>query len=335
MLSVDLTRRETRLVSFIDILKKGLCYSLLIVGESVASSGTATPNMASPMTNTMLNAQNSNVRPPMPYHYQPFPGGHYDPYGYAAAAAAAASNGQMMPQAYMVPAAIQQMYPTNPPVLSYQAAMSMISPQHQQAPVSHGGYRPVPIQPQPSADANVNSTGNSANAAGTPTESAPAQAPAIPAQAPAIPVTAQAPAQPTVQATETGTTSTNTTSTATTAAEADEEGSKLTMLSKLCSDELDRNGQPKQDVSIKAEEITAADNDQTASPNTHNTSQDNNSNAVAEPAANSSPAVDATTDVTTDNATSATTPIESPAVTAGETAKAEVPTSEQTQEQQE
>jgi hypothetical protein len=179
----------------------------------------------------------------MPIHYQPFPGGHYDPYGYAAAAAAAASNGQMMPQAYMVPAAIQQMYPTNPPVLSYQAAMSMISPQHQQAP-AHGGYRPVAIQPQPSADANANT--NTANATGTPAESTPATG-------------------------EATTATTTTGAAASTTEDDDDEGSKLTILSKLCSEVLDRNDAPKQD---STEEPKTDESQQTTQ-----TSQDNNNNA--------------------------------------------------------
>jgi hypothetical protein len=285
----------------------------LDIGESAASSGTSTPNMASPMTNANLYAQNPNVRPPMPIHYQPFPAGHYDPYGYAAAAAAAASNGQMMPQAYMVPTAIQQMYPANPPVLSYQAAMSMISPQHQQTPV-HGGYRPVPIQPQPSADANANvntstTTTNSSSAPANPTESTPA-------------------------------TSETTTAAAAASTDDDDEGSKLTILSKLCSEVLDRNDAPKQDGNNNnnnnnTEEPKADESQQTTPPHTRETSQDNDNKIVTETTTESAPENDAAeTSAATSVAygTPSTSPSESLAV-ASEAIKTEAPTTEQPQEQ--
>jgi hypothetical protein len=72
----------------------------------------------------------------------------YDPYGYV-------NNGQMMPQAYMVPTGIPQIYPSNPSVLSYQT-MNM------------AGFRPQ----EPSSDVNANNN----STAGTPNNSTPATA---------------------------------------------------------------------------------------------------------------------------------------------------------------
>lgn len=71
--------------------------------------------------------------------YQPFQSGAYDPFH----AVSYQNSAPMMPHAYMVPAAIQQMYPANPSILSYQAAMNMLSPQHgQSSPNIYGNYRP-------------------------------------------------------------------------------------------------------------------------------------------------------------------------------------------------
>lgn len=222
-------------------------------GESGTSSGASTPNMASPMTNANLYAQNAavaGVRPnattaAMPMHYQPFPTqGHYDPYAYA-------NSSQMMPQAYMVPAAIQQMYPTNPPVLSYQAAMNMISPQQQQQQQG-GGYRLQEQQLQQQQSPNP-ANSNNASATGTPTNS-----------------------------TTPATTTTNEDGSNTAKVEDDDdEGSKLTILSQLCSAVLDRNDQPKEgeDV-VKSEESTHQNTPPPSRPHSREASQDTNNNAT-------------------------------------------------------
>ncbi|KAI7906984.1 uncharacterized protein BX663DRAFT_548081 [Cokeromyces recurvatus] len=242
--------------------------------DSATSSGTSTPNMASPMTSANIYAPNNSMRAPntMPIHYQPFTQPAYDPYGYA-------NNGQMMPQAYMVPAAtIQQMYPTNPPVLSYQAAMNIISPQQQQqqhhqqqqqqqqAPsLISGNYRPQEQQPQPPQQQQQPSTDPSVNAAntsatGTPTNSTPAH----------------------------GGDNLN----GIKAEDDDDEGSKLTILSQLCSAVLDRNDAPKQDTmtlptTTTTEEIKQEEAHQNtpppSRPHSRETSHDNNTNNVTMP----------------------------------------------------
>ncbi|CAO0795434.1 unnamed protein product [Mucor circinelloides] len=177
-------------------------------GESVTSSGTSTPmpaaavnpNLYTPPTQTngsSAPATTSTTSTPntMPIHYQPFQTTQaYDPYGYNGSNA-------MMPQAYMVPNSIAQMYPTNPPVLSYQAAMNIISPQQQQqSPVLNNGFR----QDQQSSDPNANNS-----AAATPTNSTPA--------------------------------ATDGSIVAKVEEDDDDEGSKLTILSQLCSSVLANN----------------------------------------------------------------------------------------------
>lgn len=189
-------------------------------GDSGTSSGASTPNMASPMasinygqsTATRQSSQPATATA-MPIHYAPFQDqGHYNPYAYA-------NSTQMMPQAYMVPAAMQQMYPSNPPILSY---MNMVSPQQQQQQVN-GGY----MQQQP---------------------------------APAPTATAAAAASNSNTSTPTNTTTTSTTNNAdakpATADDDDDEGSKLTILSQLCSAVLDRNDTPKDEQVAKIEENT-------------------------------------------------------------------------------
>lgn len=188
-------------------------------GENGASSGTSTPNVVSPMTNADIYAQNNGVRGnTMPIHYQPFSSQPYDPYAYA-------NNGQMMPQAYMVPAGIPQIYPNNPSVLSYQSAVNLIPPQQQQQnqPMNNGfvGQEEHVQQQSPSvhavsATASANPS-NNPSAAGTPT---------------------LAEKKPTVTAkTE----------------EDDDEKSKLTILSQLCSAVLDHNDNPKEEEGNKEE----------------------------------------------------------------------------------
>jgi hypothetical protein len=100
--------------------------------------------MASPMTNPVLYANNAAAAAAaaaavrsngLPIHYQAFSTpSHYDPFH-----GVTYPQGQMMPQAYMVPAtAIQQMYSAaNPPVLSYSGAMNMLSSQQQQQLQQH------------------------------------------------------------------------------------------------------------------------------------------------------------------------------------------------------
>ncbi|GAN01099.1 hypothetical protein MAM1_0004d00530 [Mucor ambiguus] len=180
------------------------------VTDSVTSSGASTPmsapvvnaNLYTPPTQTngaSVPATSSTTTTPttsntMPIHYQPFQTAQaYDPYGYNGSSA-------MMPQAYMVPNNLAQMYPTNPPVLSYQAAMNIISPQQQhQSPVLNNGFR----QDQQSPDPNANNS-----AAATPTNSAPTATDG---------------------------------SIAKVEEDDDDEGSKLTILSQLCSSVLANN----------------------------------------------------------------------------------------------
>ncbi|KAI8333791.1 hypothetical protein EDC96DRAFT_470019 [Choanephora cucurbitarum] len=223
-------------------------------GESATSSGASTPNMASPVTNTNIYAQNNNVRPnTMPMHYQPFGQGHYDTYGYV-------NNNQIMPQAYMMPTGLSQMYPTNPPVLSYQAAMSIISPQQSQ-----------PHQPQQPGVANANyrpqeqGSNNMSSNAATPTNATPTN---------------------TTPTANTNTASPNQGAVGTpdikTEGDEDDEGSKLNILSQLCSAVLDSNP-PKQESHeqvIKAEDVHQNTPPPTR-PHSRETSHDNkNANNV-------------------------------------------------------
>jgi hypothetical protein len=195
-----------------------------IGGESAASSGASTPNMASPMTSAPMYANGVRAAAiPIPYH--PFPTGHYDPY------AAYTSNGQMMPQAYMVPASIQQMYPTNPPVMSYQAAMNIISPQHQQS-------LPPPQQQQQQQQPHQQQLMDNANVQQQQQQQQQQQSQQAQPQQQNLSNT-NSPAQ---AATPTATTSVDTK-----AEDDDDEGSKLTILSRLCSAVLDRNDAPKQE----------------------------------------------------------------------------------------
>ncbi|KAI8645842.1 hypothetical protein BD408DRAFT_411155 [Parasitella parasitica] len=174
-------------------------------GESVTSSGASTPMQAPVVNNSLYSAPaqindgstpttTSTTTTPttsntMPLHYQPFQTTQaYDPYGYN-------SSNAMMPQAYMVPNNLSQMYPTNPPVLSYQAAMNIISPQQQQSPV---------------LNSNVNSS-NSTDA--TPSNSTPVM--------------------------------NDGNLVAKVEEDDDDEGSKLTILSQLCSSVLANNDGPK------------------------------------------------------------------------------------------
>jgi hypothetical protein len=195
----------------------------VIGGESAASSGASTPNMASPAAPMYANG----VRPAaIPIHYQPFPH-HYDPYHVYT------SNSQMMPQAYMVPASIQQMYPGHP-VMSYQAAMNIISPQqqqqslqsaqqqqpqHQQQQQQHQQQQ-QPQQQQALGDQQANNNNNS---------------------------------NIQQQQTTANNTVTETKPNAEGDDDDDDEGSKLTILSRLCSAVLDRNDTPKQETDIKTE----------------------------------------------------------------------------------
>ena len=189
-------------------------------------------------TSTTTTPTTSNT---MPMHYQPFQTNQaYDPYGYNGSNA-------MMPQAYMVPNSLSQMYPTNPPVLSYQAAMNIISPQQQQqSPVLNNGYR----QDQQSPDPNAN------NAAATPTNSTPA----------AVDGNIVAKVE-----------------------EDDDEGSKLTILSQLCSSVLANNDGSKPDTvdEIKTEE-THQNTPPPSRPHSREASHENNNIAGTSFAADSS-----------------------------------------------
>ncbi|KAI8874796.1 hypothetical protein K501DRAFT_280984, partial [Backusella circina FSU 941] len=175
-----------------------------IGNESATSSGASTPNMASPMSNPVLYAaanNNAAVRSNgLPIHYQAFSApSHYDPFH-----GVTYPQGQMMPQAYMVPAAaIQQMYSAaNPPVLSYSGTMNMLSSQQ---------------------------------------------------------ATAQAAIQPTSSQAE----------------DDDEEGNKLSILSRLCSEVLDNNDGTKQE-NVKSE--SHQNTPPPSRPHSRETSHDNEGN---------------------------------------------------------
>lgn len=116
-------------------------------------------------------------------HFFPPPAA-YDPYAYV-------NNGQMMPQAYMVPAGMPQMYPANPSVLSYQ---NMIQQQQQQQRLPE--FRPQ--EPTPSVNATDSASATLSEVKQDNEE------------------------------------------------EHEEEGSKLNLLSRLCSEVLD--GNPKQET---------------------------------------------------------------------------------------
>ncbi|KAL0095067.1 hypothetical protein J3Q64DRAFT_1629331 [Phycomyces blakesleeanus] len=162
--------------------------------SSAASTPTASalPTGLYSPTAGMGNVRNNAV----PIHYQPLTTGHYDPFN----AVSYQNSAQMMPQAYMMPAAIQQMYHTNPSMLSYQATMNMLSPQQSQTTAVQSSYRPV------DQSAQQQQTDNTTNG--------------------------------------------------TKASDSDEEGSKLTILSQLCSAVLDRN-----DPSTKQEDTKDASDD--------------------------------------------------------------------------
>jgi hypothetical protein len=201
-----------------------------VVNNNIYNPPTQTNGSATPTTtSTTTTPTTSNT---MPMHYQPFQTNQaYDPYGYNGSNA-------MMPQAYMVPNGLSQMYPTNPPVLSYQAAMNIISPQQQQqqSPVLNNGYR----QDQQSPDPNASNA-----AATTPTNSTPAAA--------------DGNIVPKVEEDD------------------DDEGSKLTILSQLCSSVLANNDGSKPDTidEIKIEE-THQNTPPPSRPHSRETSHENN-----------------------------------------------------------
>ncbi|CEP14961.1 hypothetical protein [Parasitella parasitica] len=218
-------------------------------GESVASSGTSTP-MTTPVVNTSLysapapingtstpttstaSTTTSTTSSTMPLHYQPFQTTQaYDPYGYN-------SSSGMMPQAYMVPNNLSQMYPTNPPVLSYQAAMNIISPQQQQSPV-------------------LNSNANSSNSADATSSNS---TPAMNEGNLGIKVEE----------------------------DDDDEGSKLTILSQLCSSVLANNDGSKQEATDEAKTDDTHQNTPPPSrPHSREASHENNNTAGSSFAADS------------------------------------------------
>ncbi|KAI9266648.1 hypothetical protein BDA99DRAFT_558702 [Phascolomyces articulosus] len=170
--------------------------------------------------------------------YQPFQSGTYD--AFHAAAVSYQNSASMIPHAYMVPA-MQQMYPTNP-ILSYQAAMNMLSPQHgQSSPNIYAGFRQDNQQQPPSQDQTTEGQQQHRSHEGSP-------------------------------ATPTGGVSTpnikneNATATATTTTESDDEGSKLNILSQLCSAVLDRA--PAESVKQEDQQQTSHTSDQTQQQDT-------------------------------------------------------------------
>lgn len=173
----------------------------------------------------------------------------------------------MMPHAYMAPASvIQQMYPGNP-MLTYQTAMNLLSPQQGQ----HGIYNYRP-QDQPQSDQQQQQ------------QQQPPQAQTEQQRShegsPATPTMVAAPAATKSDANN----------------DSDDEGSKLTILSQLCSAVLDRSDAPATaTVPAKVEP-----SEQTHSPSPQ---------VDAKPAGNASPAPPATAaSNTTGNATQATPP---------------------------
>lgn len=148
--------------------------------------------------------------------YPSFQSGTYDA-AFHAAAVSYQNSASMIPHAYMVPAAIQQMYPPNT-MLSYQAAMNMLSPQHGQPSPNIYGYRPDAASsqqqqqqqaPQQQQDADSQSAQHRSH------EGSPATPNGV------------------------GTPNSNPIKPETTT-ESDDEGSKLNILSQLCSEVLDR-----------------------------------------------------------------------------------------------
>ncbi|KAI7859127.1 hypothetical protein BDC45DRAFT_256295 [Circinella umbellata] len=170
--------------------------------------------------------------------YQPFQSGGYDAFH----AAVSYQNSSMMPHAYMVPA-MQQMYPNQ--ILSYQAAMSMLSPQHGQSSPNVYGFRQD--NTQQSSD-----------------QQADGQQPQQQQQ--------QHRSHEGSPATPTGGVSTpNIKSENATATESDDEGSKLNILSQLCSAVLDRSPaepvkQEEQSSQNPEQTQTQQDNQQHSSP---------------------------------------------------------------------
>ncbi|KAI9491930.1 hypothetical protein BDB00DRAFT_462578 [Zychaea mexicana] len=148
--------------------------------------------------------------------YQPFQSGTYD--AFHAAAVSYQTSTPMMPHAYMVPAAMQQMYPANS-ILSYQAAMNVFQQQQQQqqhgqsSPNIYGGFRQDnPQATQQPQDQQADGQQQHRSHEGSP-------------------------------ATPTGVSTPNIKS-ENAATESDDEGSKLNILSQLCSAVLDRAPEP-------------------------------------------------------------------------------------------
>lgn len=147
--------------------------------------------------------------------YPSFQSGTYDA-AFHAAAVSYQNSASMIPHAYMVPAAIQQMYPPNT-MLSYQAAMNMLSPQHGQPSPNMYGYRPDAAssqQQQQQQQAPQQQESDSQIAQHRSHEGSPATPNGV------------------------GTPNSNAIKPETT--ESDDEGSKLNILSQLCSAVLDR-----------------------------------------------------------------------------------------------
>lgn len=144
--------------------------------------------------------------------YPSFQSGTYDA-AFHAAAVSYQNSASMIPHAYMVPAAIQQMYPPNT-MLSYQAAMNMLSPQHGQPSPNMYGYRPDAASSQQQQQAQQQQESDSQIAQHRSHEGSPATPNGV------------------------GTPNSNAIKPETT--ESDDEGSKLNILSQLCSAVLDR-----------------------------------------------------------------------------------------------
>ncbi|KAJ8657061.1 hypothetical protein O0I10_007140 [Lichtheimia ornata] len=152
--------------------------------------------------------------------YPSFQSGTYDA-AFHAAAVSYQNSASMIPHAYMVPAAIQQMYPPNT-MLSYQAAMNMLSPQHGQPSPNIYGYRPDAASSQQQQQQQQQ-------------QQAPQQQQEADAQSAQHRSHEGSPATPN----GVGTPNSNPIKPETTT-ESDDEGSKLNILSQLCSAVLDR-----------------------------------------------------------------------------------------------
>ncbi|KAI7886521.1 hypothetical protein K492DRAFT_177311 [Lichtheimia hyalospora FSU 10163] len=179
--------------------------------------------------------------------YPSFQSGTYDA-AFHAAAVSYQNSASMIPHAYMVPAAIQQMYPPNT-MLSYQAAMNMLSPQHGQPSPNIYGYRPDAASSQQQQQQQQQATqqeNDSQNAQHRSHEGSPAT--------------------PNGVGTPNSNNNNNAIKPETT--ESDDEGSKLNILSQLCSAVLDRTPDTSNATTSAVSQATTTTTNAAATTNT-------------------------------------------------------------------